>query len=87
MIAKIGEGGMGEVYRALALADRPKERPEVDLEDWLKVKDSVRNFVYENFNPGLLPQDHPLRREIFENMVFDIGSLSGSRGRDRAFVP
>jgi hypothetical protein len=42
--------------------------PAVNLDDWLKVKDSIRNFVYQNFNPGLLPSDHPLRREIFENM-------------------
>ena len=40
----------------------------MDLEDWGKVKDSIRNFVYQNFNPGLLPQDHPLRIEIFDNM-------------------
>jgi hypothetical protein len=45
-----------------------KSMPIVDLDDWLKVKDSVRNFVYENFNPGLLPPEHPLRQEIFENM-------------------
>lgn len=47
--------------------------PVVDLDDWVKVKDSVRNFVYQNFNPGLLPQDHPLRREIFENMASTSG--------------
>lgn len=51
-----------------AKATKGKTLPVVDLEDWLKVKDSVRNFVYENFNPGLLPQEHPLRQEIFENM-------------------
>jgi hypothetical protein len=45
-----------------------KSTPVVDLDDWLKVKDSVRNFVYENFNPGLLPPEHALRQEIFENM-------------------
>jgi hypothetical protein len=47
--------------------------PVVDLGDWVKVKDSIRNFVYQNFNPGLLPQDHPLRREIFENMASTSG--------------
>jgi hypothetical protein len=45
----------------------------VDLDDWVKVKDSIRNFVYQNFNPGLLPPDHPLRREIFENMASTSG--------------
>ena len=44
-----------------------------NLDDWVKVKDSVRNFVYQNLNPGLLPQDHPLRREIFENMASTSG--------------
>lgn len=29
--------------------------------------------MYQNFNPGLLPQDHPLRREIFENMASTSG--------------
>jgi hypothetical protein len=29
--------------------------------------------VYQNFNPGLLPQEHPLRREIFENMASTSG--------------
>jgi hypothetical protein len=57
----------------IARENRSKEQPEVDLEDWLKVKDSLRNFVYENFNPGLLPQDHPLRKEIFENMASTSG--------------
>ena len=47
--------------------------PVVDLKDWVRVKDSVRNFVYENFNPGLLPYDHSLRMEIFEN----VSSTSG----------
>jgi hypothetical protein len=34
---------------------------------------AVRNFVYQNFNSGLLPQDHPLRREICENMASTSG--------------
>src|SRR6266478_7753055 len=50
-----------------------KTLPLVYLDDWVKVKDSVRNFVYQNLNPGLLPQDHPLRREIFENMASTSG--------------
>lgn len=50
-----------------------KTLPTVNLNDWIKVKDSVRNFVYQNFNPGLLPPEHPLRREIFENMASTSG--------------
>jgi len=53
--------------------DKSRTPPTVNLDDWVKVKDSVRNFVYQNFNPGLLPQDHPLRREIFENMASTSG--------------
>ena len=47
--------------------------PQVDLVDWKTVKEAIRNFVFQNFNPGLLPYDHPLRREIFDN----IGSTAG----------
>jgi hypothetical protein len=50
-----------------------KTPPVVDLDDWLKVKESIRNFVYQNFNPGLLLHDHPLRREIFDNMASTSG--------------
>src|SRR5258707_14909464 len=53
--------------------DKTKSVPVGALNDWLKVKDSVRNFVYQNFNPGLLPQDHSLRREIFDNMASTSG--------------
>jgi hypothetical protein len=47
--------------------------PIVRLEDWAKVKEAIKNFVYENFNPGLLPHDDPLRIEIFENMASTSG--------------
>jgi hypothetical protein len=45
----------------------------VDLRDWATVKNALRNFVYQNFNPGLLPPEHPLRHEIFENMASTSG--------------
>jgi hypothetical protein len=47
--------------------------PVVDLNDWRAVKEALRNFVFENFNPGLLPDYHHLRNEIFDK----IGSTSG----------
>ncbi len=47
--------------------------PVVALSDWKTVKEAVRNFVYQNFNPGLLPFENHLRREIFES----IGSTAG----------
>jgi len=61
------------VYSVRSARDRGITPPTVDAQDWLKVKDSIRNFVYQNFNPGILPQDHPLRREIFENMASTSG--------------
>lgn len=60
-------------YAVRSARDKGKAPPAVDLNDWLKVKDSIRNFVYQNFNPGLLPQDHFLRREIFDNMASTSG--------------
>ena len=47
--------------------------PCVALKDWRKVKEAIRNFVYENFNPGLLPGDHSLRREIFAKISTTAG--------------
>jgi hypothetical protein len=54
--------------------------PAVSLDDWKNVKEAIRNFVYENFNPGLLPQDHSLRREIF-------GKISSTAGLFLALEP
>jgi len=56
-----------------AISTKLKDAPVVDLRNWAKVKDALRNFVYQNFNPGLLPQEHPLRHEIFENMASTSG--------------
>lgn len=47
--------------------------PVVELSDWKDMKEAVRNFVFQNFNPGLLPMEHPLRREIFEKISSTAG--------------
>lgn len=47
--------------------------PQVDLRDWRKVKDAIRNYVYQNFNPGLLPFGNVLREDIFRK----IGTTAG----------
>ena len=47
--------------------------PVVSLKDWKKTKESVRNFVFQNFNPGLLSTSNSLRMQVFEN----ISSTSG----------
>ena len=35
---------------------------------WRAHKEAVRNYVYDNFNPGLLPYEHSLRKEVFNNI-------------------
>jgi len=52
---------------------RNAQSPAIDLESWKAVKEAIRNFTFENFNPGLLPDDHWLRRNIFDK----ISSTSG----------
>ncbi len=47
--------------------------PVVSLQDWRSVKEAVRNFVYRNFNPGLLPFDHALRIDIFSKISSTAG--------------
>jgi len=53
----------------------PKEtsKPIVGLEDWCDVKEAIRNYVFQNFNPGLLSPEHPLRRQAFENITSTAG--------------
>jgi hypothetical protein len=50
-----------------------KQHPFVNLRDWKLVKEAVRNFVYQNFNPGLLPFEHHMRQEIFGNISSTAG--------------
>ena len=53
---------------------KPKTNPPiVALSDWKTVKEAMRNYTFQNFNPGLLPNDHPLRKDIFDK----ISSTSG----------
>jgi hypothetical protein len=50
-----------------------KNAPAVDLNDWRHLKEAIRNYVYQNFNPGLLPAGNALQIEIFDK----IGSTAG----------
>ena len=54
-------------------SQRGAQPPVVPLDNWKHVKEGIRNFTFENFNPGLLPDDNHLRRDIFEK----IGSTAG----------
>lgn len=49
------------------------DKPVVKLEDWKDVKEAMRNYVFDNFNPGLLPDDHPLKRDVFEKISSTAG--------------
>lgn len=44
------------------------------------IKDALRNYVYQNFNPGLLSDGHPLQLDIF-------GKISGTSGLFLALEP
>ena len=50
-----------------------QQLPQVDLRDWRTVKGAVRNFVFQNFNPGLLPNGNGLRSDIFERISSTAG--------------
>ena len=52
---------------------RKSEAPVVDLHVWKVVKEAIRNYKYQNFNPGLLPGPHPLRRDFFEKISSTAG--------------
>lgn len=56
-----------------AIERHDREELKVDPRVWRTVKEAVRNYVYQNFNPGLLPNDSELKQDIFEK----ISSTSG----------
>lgn len=47
--------------------------PVVDLSDWRIAKEAVRNYVYQNLNPGLLPNDSGLKQDIFAKISSTAG--------------
>jgi len=47
--------------------------PVVALKDWKLFKEATRNFVYENFNPGVLPATDQLRKDIFNKISSTAG--------------
>jgi hypothetical protein len=66
---------LGKIRPYLFGAELPTgtQEPCVPLHNWRKVKEAIRNFVYENLNPGNLPNDHPLRIEIFSKIAGTAG--------------
>lgn len=61
-------------------SDGTKKPVQVDGLVWKNTKESIRNFVFNNFNPGLLPSSHPLRVKIFNG-------ISGTTGLFLALEP
>ena len=45
----------------------------VNAKDWVKVKESLRNYTFNNFNPSLLPADSQLRQDIFDKISSTAG--------------
>jgi hypothetical protein len=45
----------------------------VEAKVWVKVKESLRNYTFNNFNPGLLPDDNALRQDIFDKIASTAG--------------
>jgi hypothetical protein len=73
---------LNSVGPPLTFFEKPhKQKPvEVEGDDWKAVKEAIRNFVFNNFNPGLLPYTHPLRTRIFNG-------ISGTTGLFLALEP
>ena len=46
---------------------------QVDAKDWVKIKESLRNYTFNNFNPSLLPGENGLRQDIFDKISSTAG--------------
>jgi hypothetical protein len=53
-----------------------KEKPAsvpVAAQDWVRMKEALRNYTFNNFNPSLLPSDNLLRQDIFDRISSTAG--------------
>lgn len=46
---------------------------QVDSRDWVRMKEALRNYTFNNFNPSLLPGDNSLRQDIFDKITSTAG--------------
>jgi hypothetical protein len=63
------------VHMAREVKPKKGETAKVDVtaKDWIKVKESLRNYTYNNFNPSLLPMSNQLRQDIFDRISSTAG--------------
>ncbi len=46
---------------------------QVDARDWVRMKEALRNYTFNNFNPSLLPGENSLRQDIFDKITSTAG--------------
>src|SRR5207247_721459 len=46
---------------------------QLDARDWVKMKEALRNYTFNNFNPSLLPRESVLRQDIFDKISSTAG--------------
>lgn len=56
-----------------AIKSSKTQQIHIEHKDWADIKDSIRNYVFNNFNPGLLVDDNPLRQQVFEKISSTAG--------------
>lgn len=63
------------VHVARGIKGKKGEDPMVSVSarDWIKVKEALRNYTFNNFNPSLLPGDNALRQSIFDKISSTAG--------------
>jgi len=77
--------GSGELFRQFnyagpsasstrsAIRNNNTEQVKIEHQDWADIKDAIRNYVFNNFNPGLLNDNNSLRAQIFEKISSTAG--------------
>lgn len=48
--------------------EKAEKSSPVKADEWRALKEGVRNYVYQNFNPALLPDTDPLKIDIFQRI-------------------
>lgn len=63
------------VHAARAIRTERGKAPmvQVDARDWVRMKEALRNYTFNNFNPSLLPGDNGLRQDIFDKITSTAG--------------